>query len=68
MHTIQYLSKLVKYDTVGSDLFITHLKETEVSKRVNVFWSLDWGSLQSMEKEVNDKIVIKNIKKYALKK
>jgi hypothetical protein len=37
MHIIAYLSRLVKYDTVGSDLFITHLKETDVSKRVNVF-------------------------------
>ncbi len=26
-----YLSKLVKYETVGSDLFITHLNEIEVN-------------------------------------
>ena len=68
MHTIAYLSKLVKYDTVGSDLFMTHLNETDVSNRVNVFWSLDWGNLQSIEKIVKDKIVMRKIRKYALKK
>jgi hypothetical protein len=37
MNTIQaiaYLSKLVKYDTVGNDLFMIHLNETEVNNRV----------------------------------
>ncbi len=41
MHIIAYLSKIVKYDTVGSDLFITHLNETEVNKRVNVDCNLE---------------------------
>ena len=44
MNTIQimaYLSKLVKYEIVGKDLFITHLNETEVNKRVNVDCNLE---------------------------
>ena len=71
MNTIQviaYLSKLVKYDTVGNDLFITHLNEIEVNKRVYVVWSLDCGNLQSIENIVIADIVIKNIRKYALNK
>jgi len=34
MQTMAYLSKLVKYETVGSDLFITHLNEIEVNNNV----------------------------------
>jgi len=41
MHIMAYLSKIVKYDTFGSDLFITHLNETEVNKRVNVDCNLE---------------------------
>ena len=66
MNTIQimaYLSKLVKYETVGKDLFITHLNETEVNKSVYVVCSLEFGNLQSIENIVNDDAVIKNIRK-----
>ncbi len=66
INTIQmmaYLSKLVKYETVGSDLFITHLNETEVNKSVYVVCSLEFGNLQSIENIVNDDAVIKNIRK-----
>ncbi len=68
MNTIQviaYLSKLVKYDTVGSDLFTTHLNETEVNKRVYTVWSLDCGNLQSIENIVKADAVIKKIRKKA---
>ena len=66
MNTIQimaYLSKLVKYEIVGKDLFITHLNETEVNKSVYVVCSLEFGNLQSIENIVNDDAVIKNIRK-----
>ena len=63
MQTIAYLSKLVKYETVGSDLFITHLNETEVRRSVYVVCSLELGDLQSIENIVNADAVIKKMRK-----
>jgi hypothetical protein len=63
MQTIAYLSKLVKYETSGKDLLITHLNDTDVSSNKNVAESLDCGNLQSIENIVNAEIVIKNIRK-----
>ena len=63
MQLIAYLSKLVKYETVGSDLLMTHLNETEVNKRVYVVCSLELGDLQSIENIVKDDAVIKKIRK-----
>ena len=63
MQTIAYLSKLVKYETSGNDLLITHLNDTDVRSNKNVAESLDCGNLQSIENIVNAEIVIKNIRK-----
>ncbi len=34
MQAIAYLSKLVKYEIIGNDLFTTHLNITEVNSNV----------------------------------
>lgn len=68
MLTIAYVSRDVKYDTVGKYRLITHLKETLVNKIINVIWSRFCGSLQSTENMVRADDVITNIKKYALNK
>ena len=66
MLAMAYWYSEVRYDTVGNDRLITHLKDTLVRSRVYVVCSRFWGSRQSTENIVSAEIVIKKMRKYAL--